>query len=232
MSKTDELLSTVVANTQNVYNAGYDKMLDTFWEAIQLCGSRTDYQSLFSTNMNGDTAVGVDFKGFLFNPKYHFENVTNISRMLGNAGGILSVSEIIAPNCTDANYSMYRCWDLENIDAYIVPNTNNVAHSFTYDSKLKRIGRIDISGRTKTTEVFYGCYSLEEINFEGTINNSISFQWCPLNYASLISILNALKDYSEDTSGTTYTLTLSANNLSKLTDAELDIGRNKGWVIK
>ena len=52
-----------------------------------------------------------------------------------------------------------------------------------------------------------------------------------LTLASLRSILNALKDYSEDTSGTTWTVTLGAANIAKLTEADLLLVEQKGWVL-
>ena len=45
----------------------------------------------------------------------------------------------------------------------------------------------------------------------------------------LNSIINALKDYSG--SGKTYTCTLGATNLAKLTDAEKAIATEKGWTL-
>ena len=45
----------------------------------------------------------------------------------------------------------------------------------------------------------------------------------------ILSILNCLKDYKD--SGTTYTVTLGATNLAKLTDAEKAIATQKGWTL-
>ena len=50
-----------------------------------------------------------------------------------------------------------------------------------------------------------------------------------LSHDSLMSIINALKDYSADTSGTTYTLTIGGTNIEKLTQDELDSIEEKGW---
>lgn len=50
-----------------------------------------------------------------------------------------------------------------------------------------------------------------------------------MNHDTLIRFLNALYDYSG--SGSTYTLTLGATNLAKLTAEEIAIGTAKGWTI-
>jgi hypothetical protein len=46
-----------------------------------------------------------------------------------------------------------------------------------------------------------------------------------------MSVLNCLNDYSEDTSGTTYTCQLGSTNLAKLTTEEKTIATSKGWTL-
>lgn len=53
-----------------------------------------------------------------------------------------------------------------------------------------------------------------------------------LDYESLLSIINALKDYSEDTSGTTWTVKLGEANIAKLTAEDLETIRAKGWIYQ
>lgn len=240
MNTTEELLLTITEKLHDVYEAGKasggggdDGWQDVFWEVMQFNGQRTKYNYPFtgygSTGTQGMTLTLDDFK---FYPKYSFENVTDISYLAQKVYGLTSVGELIMPNCTNCNFAFDNCYDLENVDALIAPNATNTSSLLNYCKKLKRVGRIDISSRTIATgHIVYQCYALEEIYFEGVINNSLSFQWCPLNHASLMSIINALKDYSEDTSGTTYTLTLAADNLAKLTDAEKAIATGKGWTL-
>ena len=210
----------------DIYDAGFDKMVDNFWNAITYGGTSTDYY-------RGGLGLCAKFVfwGEKIEPPFPIET-KRVIYMFNEARNLPSIGEVVLPNCTDAGYFIYRCYDLENIDAIIVPNAKSVSNICTYANKLKRIGRIDISSRTDTGYVFYGCSELEEINFEGPINTSISFQWCTkLTHDSLMSIINALKDNSEDTSGTTYTLTLGATNIAKLTNDEILIAENKGWVI-
>ena len=227
-------LTTIAENEQKVYNAGYDKMLDTFWDVLQVNGQRTVYQRVLKSGMSswipsGYTPVYNDFK---FTPKYSLENVTDVSYMAETIYGVTSVGELIMPICTNCSFCFNNCYDLENIDAFIAPKATTNGNIFNYCKKLKRIGRLDLSSRNGTGYIVYSCSALEEINFEGTINNSISFQWCTkLTHDSLMSIINALKDYSEDTSGTTYTLTLATDNLAKLTDGEKAIAIGKGWNL-
>ena len=53
-----------------------------------------------------------------------------------------------------------------------------------------------------------------------------------LDHESLLSVVNCLKDYSADTSGTVWKVTLGATNLAKLTADEKAIATGKGWTLE
>jgi len=94
----------------------------------------------------------------------------------------------------------------------------------------------------------FGAYGIRKINCENVttfagrcfvaeiyeisnikVSTSNYFNANSLSHNTLIRILNALYDYSE--SSDTYTLTLGATNLAKLTNEEIAIGTAKGWTI-
>lgn len=83
------------------------------------------------------------------------------------------------------------------------------------------------------TEMFRYCRALANVTPIGEIEcNGLSFQDSSnLTLESLRSILNALKDYSQDTSGTQWKITLGATNIAKLSDDDLLIAEKKGWII-
>ena len=65
---------------------------------------------------------------------------------------------------------------------------------------------------------------------DSVIGANISFaQSNKLSHDSLMSIINALKDFSSTT--TTKTLTLHANSKALLTDSEKAIATQKGWTL-
>jgi hypothetical protein len=89
------------------------------------------------------------------------------------------------------------------------------------------------NGSQKFTTPFQNCTNLKNIIIEGKIGqNGFDVRWSTkLTHDSLMSIINALYDYSTDTSGTTYTLTLGTENLAKLTDSEKAIATQRGWSL-
>ncbi len=78
---------------------------------------------------------------------------------------------------------------------------------------------------------FDGLSSLQNLTITGTITFNLNLSWSPLTHESIMSVISALKDYSEDTSGTAHTITLGTTNLAKLTDAEKAIATEKGWTL-
>lgn len=73
-----------------------------------------------------------------------------------------------------------------------------------------------------------------QLTFENTIitnidSNSRLYEGTQLTVESLLSLLNALKDYSG--TDTTKTLRLSSASIGKLTDAQKAIAINKGWTL-
>ena len=224
----------VTVDTETPYNEGVEQgkqaEYDAFWDAFQSNGSLSSYRSAFNGYGWGDVT---------FAPKYdivpteavlmfYYTRITDLKQLLLNCGAILDLSN--AKNCTQV---------------------------FTFNSRLKTLPKIDISSATKTAQLFYNNAKLESIDelvvnentpfdrcfndspsivhliVTGTIGqNGFNVQWATkLDKESLLSIINCLKDYSADTSGTVWEVTIGAENLAKLTDAEKEIAKNKGWVI-
>jgi hypothetical protein len=102
---------------------------------------------------------------------------------------------------------------------------------FQASTQLHTIDKLIVNeGVVYSNSIFSSCTALANITFEGVIGNNISFIDCKaLTHESLMSIINALKDFSGTT--TTKTLTLHADSKALLTDTEKAIATQKGWTI-
>ena len=108
--------------------------------------------------------------------------------------------------------------------------------TFANCSNLVTIRKLTLSSDGSDTfysNTFGECTALENIELEGVIGkNNFNVQWSTkLTRESLLNILNCLKDYSSDTSGTVWTVTIGDTNKAKLTADELAIAENKGWEV-
>ena len=97
--------------------------------------------------------------------------------------------------------------------------------------KASTIANLDFSSATNIANAFNSMTNLMNINNIANIKISgINLGWSiNLNHDTLIRILNALYDYSEDSG--THTITLGTTNLAKLTEEEIAIGTDKNWTI-
>ena len=130
-------------------------------------------------------------------------------------------------------YTFAGCTNLEKIeDIGLLPSY--YSGTFRNCGSLKTIDIMRVQEDTKYNTTFNWSYALENLTIDGVIGqNGFSVQYSDkLSHDSLMSIINALKDYSEDTSGTTWLVTFGSTNIAKLTADELQIISDKGWTYK
>ena len=214
-------------NYDEGYEAGQRAEYDRFWDNYQNNGNRTDYERAFA---------GTGWTDELFNPKYKI--VVGTSAYMTFAASRISE---ITPEKVDFS------------------ETKTFQYTFYYSNRIKKI-EIDCSSATTMSNTFYGGY-MEDIKlfnipetlkwenaFKGnstgfsivtnfSISGIIGKNGFDIQYLTnvskqnLIDILNCLKDYSEDTSGTAWVVTLGPTNLAKLSDTEKAIATQKGWTL-
>ena len=233
-----------------VYKKGRQDEYDTFWDAYQDYGNRVYYDSAFSEG--GDTASW--FYGTTYRPKYPMKPITADSMYYATRLPYEAIKDVDYSNCT----KFYR-WgaysSLKQVGVMDMRKATNTGQAFIGSNSLHTIDKIISAETTPYFQTFDGLKKLENITFEGTIGQDISFKDSPLltvesmigNVATEEQIANgknilelngtyyyggiliALRDNS--TTGTTNTLTLGSTNLAKLTDAQKAVATEKGWTL-
>lgn len=234
----DIVITSKGGDTEAAYQQGFDEgkqyHSDMFWYLYQQDGHRTDYQLAF---------CGIGWSNTLFKPKYDIiptgslymcfrkSTITDLVESLEKQGIILDTSA-----CSNMQYVFYqsKITHIGTIDCSSTTNASTFTQCFAECSNLVTIDKIKLATTSGTfSNVFTSTPNLQNITFEGEINrNGLDFHWSTkLTHDSLMSIVNALADYSGDTSGTSWAITLGADNLAKLTDAEKAIATEKGWTL-
>ena len=218
-------LTAVAQNEQKVYDAGKKSQYDEFWDnyigGIKASG---DYRNCFTgkgwTNTTFSPTQDMTPTGGVGN-FFNAVQITDLKGILDKNGVTFDFSK-----ATDFDYFCYNA-SITHFPVLDISSATRLTHSFDW-SKLKSIEKII----TKTgLPSLYQVTELESVVIEGEIANSASVSYCTkLTHDSLMSIINALKDYSADTSGTTHKLTMGDINIAKLTADELKIIENKGWT--
>lgn len=227
-------IATISENNEKVHDAGVEAGIkaeyDRFWDSYQQNGDRVIYSRAFTTCWNDE----------LFYPKYDMYptkadfmfngvTITNLKERLKECNRIIDFSNVTAFQQIFQDTNTYA---LPVID---MSNATSSSYAF-YSSYIVEIEKIISSENTTFSAYTFGIMSkLENVVFEGTIaKNGLDIHWSKkLTHDSLMSIINCLKDYSEDTSGTSWAVTLGTDNLvsTKLTDEEKAIATEKGWTL-
>ena len=206
-------------------SCGKQAAYDTFWDAYQQNGKRKQYRHAFG---------GTGWTNITFKPKYNMQPTNAYmmfydSQMTGDLDEILSAQGVTLDfsNCTDMCYLFYLT-GLNTIGTIDCSKcTIDLPSLFNSVNIVTIRNFIPPNVAMKNTWFQSG---LTNLKIGGEISANANFSRCiNLTYESLMSIIKNLKDYSS--SGTTYTLTLGADNLAKLTDAEKAIATQKGWTL-
>ena len=145
-------------------------------------------------------------------------------------------------NCTNAPYTFACLWsahfgvlDFSKCTGSSSLNYLFYSHNGSNVYCVKKIDKLICSKNTTfnvtagSSGSFYGATYLTDITVGGTLGKSINFGTCPLNKASIESVVNAL---SNDVTGQTATFKKTAVE-SAFTDAEWEalIAKKSNWTI-
>lgn len=215
------------------FSDGEKSEYDRFWDMYQQNGLRDNYSGAFQ---------GAGWTRQTLKPKYNMKPYRTDSMFKAcRLGDDLDLDEYLASvgvvvdfsNCDNFQevFSYMRAASIGSIDTRKASTLKYMFMGSIIPSIKKLILKDD--GSQTFSYNFDSNSTLENITIEGTIGqNGFNVQWSTkLTHDSLMSIINALKDYSEDTSGKTWTVTIGSENMAKLTEEELRIAWNKGWEV-
>lgn len=200
---------------------------DYFWDSYQQYGNRTNYICAFS---------GHGWTQDNCKPKYDMQPtnaymmfrdnkfITNFPNWLAERGITIDFSKSTVMQYT---FSSSTITEVGTVDC---SSATSVYSLFDSCYSLKTIGKLIIADGAAIDYFLGSCSALENITIEGVLSKTFSIGSCSkLTHDSLMSIINALKDYSG--SGTTYKLTLHATAKARLSTAEIAVATQKGWTI-
>ena len=216
----------------NAYESGKAKEWSDFWDAYQENGNRQNHSFAFAGR-------GWSYKNF--KPKYDIKPTTasymfaewdssipaanrDLVKLLNDAGVTLDTSQ-----CTSFS-NFLRYGSTATLPVIDTRSCTNLGSTFVNCSivSIEKIILKDDGSQTIGSMFASNNPGLTTVSFEGKIGTNCNFSTCnKLSHDSLINILNTLQ---EKTSGT-FTCTLGATNLGKLTDTEKAIATNKGWTL-
>lgn len=231
-----EKLTTVAENIPKVYNAGKTAEWNAFWDYVQNNGARTKYKRAFYNS--GNVWSNVTLK-----PKYNLVCVDDASEMfydfpLGSPDfdliEALQFNNVVLDTSRATSVTQMFAYNrvVTRVPALDFSNVSALTSVFVYCDKLETVEKFKVSPNTSFSGVFHYCPNLVNLTFDGVIGqNGLDVQRSiNLTHDSLMSIINALADKTSDSSQT-WTVTLGATNLAKLSNSEKQIAVDKGWNL-
>ena len=220
---------------KDVHDAGKQSAYDAFWDAFQQNGNRTNYCASFGCGWTKD----------LFRPKYEMHPTSAYMMFWNNMGEYITVEDFDAfckennivldfSQCTNATYALatLHAKHFGVLDFSKCTAMSTLFYSHNWGGGVETIDELKSSETTVFhSSTFAHATNLTTLTISGVIaNNGFNVSKnTKLTHESLMSIINALKDYSGTT--TTKTVTLGAENLTKLTDEEKAIATSKNWSL-
>ena len=140
-------------------------------------------------------------------------------------------------NATNLSYMFYYCRELENINTSFLDENytgvTNISNCFRYCEKVTEINlaALKTASITNVSSAFENCNKLTNIIFENNCFSNIkitqlNLSGAPLSHDCAVDIFNKLATRTNSPS-----LKLSATTKGYLTNEEIAIATNKGWVI-
>lgn len=145
--------------------------------------------------------------------------------------------ELDLSSAVNCDYMFFVCRQIQKVTLLNSSTVSSWFVTFAYCNSLKEINA-DWSSASDTTEVFNGCFNLQKLNITNIGKNfsdggQLFLTNTSLNRDALINVFNDLTDISENLQGASVLYMDITNTLGTpdLTESDLEIATNKGWVI-
>lgn len=229
----------IVDAIDDVYEAGENNGIDEMFETIlghrnYEVGHSYAFDSWAFSKKTFKPKQTIKFIGTVTGAFYMAKSINeepiDLATLEKETGIMLDFSE-----ATTVASAFWNCTAFSSLGTIDVSNTTGAIYQMFYSNGanggkiLKWIEKFIVSENTLFNLTFQGG-QVEHCIFVGTIGqNGLNLSQCDLDYESVISAVNCLKDYSQDTSGTVWKVNFGTKNLDLLSDEEKLMITNKGW---
>ena len=172
-------------------------------------------------------------------PLLDTSKATNMEYMFNYCSSLITIPAINTSNVTNM-YSIFNsCSKLTTIPQLDTSNVTNMNYMFSSCTKLESLPLLDCSSVT-SIGTFFGYSNITTLTELGGFKN-LKINWTDsgslyllpnLTYQSVMNVINNLYDFrgNGDTT-TTRTIKFNANSKALLSDEDIAVATNKGWII-
>ena len=207
---------------------------------FKYCSSLTAAPKLITPNVTNTNSMFYGCEKLTSVPLFDTSNVTNTGNMFYNCRVLTSVPLFDTSNVTNTGNMFYGCYKLNTIPEFNTSKASYMRSMFEYCNALNNVPLLDCSSATNVENLF-GSSSLPFLTNIGGFKNlgmqpsllGTTSIISPLSYLTHDSLMNVINNlYDRATAGLSI-LTLKLSYMSKtyLSDEEIAIATNKGWII-
>lgn len=195
----------------------------------------TEVPDIDTSNVTDMSYVLAGCSGITDTPNWDYSKVKNLQYAFYGTG--VTDADLYLPEVTNLSWLFYSCYNLKTVNIN-APKANGLQGTFMGCRNVESIGSMDASNYTFMSNVF-GSYNLTKLTSLGGFlglkvdwNDSGALNRCPnLTYESLMNVINGLYDFIGNGETGGKTIQFSTNSQSLLSDADIEVATNKGWII-
>lgn len=175
-------------------------------------------------------------------PELNTSNVTDMQFMFSSCSSLTTIPLLDTSKVTTMRNMFSSCSSLTTIPAIDTSKVIAMSNMFSGCTKLQSLPLLDMGGVSSSSNIstFFGYGNITTLTDLGGFKN-LKIDWKDgyglinlpnLTYQSVMNVINNLYDFrgNGDTT-TTRTIKFNAKSIALLSDADIAIATNKGWVI-
>lgn len=246
---TADKLKTIAENEEKVYKAGQDSAAKEWNEFIlsnfgygwgaRLFAANGEYSDPYNIaelppiNTSGKTDFGYVFyycDQMTKAPFLDTSSGTYFNYMFSGCSNLTEFPDYDFSNATAMDYTFQGCQNFTTVPVLNTAKCKTFYCTFDYCWRLVTVEGIDFSSCTYDLRPFEYCDHLENLTVNGVIQTDVWWMYVyKLTRESLLSVINALKDYS----GTSETMSFAVPSkaLDRLTEEDIAVATAKGWTV-
>ena len=206
---------------------------------LQSCKKLTDVEMEFSPKTTSINSIFRNCNNLINVSISNTEHITKMEDVFAYCTSLEKVPYFAMDNVTTAKTMFYNCSKITTIPSLNFSNVKDVGNLFYGCTKLESLPLLDFSNVTSFGNYFFGTSNITTLtdlagfkNLKIDWNDNYGLYKLPnLTYQSVMNVINNLYDFRGNGDTTTRTIKFNANSIALLSDADIAIATNKGWVI-
>lgn len=205
---------------------------------------KDDKDIVYCPSINTETVTDMSYffsncEHLQYVPMLNTSNVTTMDDMFSNCLSIQKLPNFDTSNVISMNRMFAQCSLLREIPEIDTSKVTSVVNMVSQCLRLEKIPLLDFGNVTDIRNFFTSLYNNNLTDLGGFKNLKIDWDdgfglaGCPrLTHESLLNVINNLYDFRANGDTTTVKkLEISIQSLSRLSDDEIAIATNKGWIL-